>query len=88
MNNLTVGLALELASRKIRVNAVSPGYTVTEGASSIGIFDEESLKHIAATTPLGRAGTPEDIAPAVVYLASDASAWITGEDIKVSGGLR
>lgn len=88
LDNLTKGLALELAPRKIRVNAVSPGYTATEGASGLEFFNEEGLKQIAATTPLGRAGQPEDIAPVVVFLASDASAWVTGENIKAAGGLR
>lgn len=86
LHNLTAGLALELAPRKIRVNSISPGYTKTEGVT--GLFDEDSLKHIHATTPLGRVGLPEDIAPAVVFLASADSAWITGVDIKVSGGLK
>lgn len=88
LNNLTAGLALELAPRKIRVNAISPGYTETEGAQGTGLFNEEGVKHINSITPLGRVGLPSDIAPAVVFLASDDSAWITGEDIQVSGGVK
>jgi 3-oxoacyl-[acyl-carrier protein] reductase len=86
LDNLSRGLALELAPKKIRVNVVSPGYTLTEGVD--GIFDEAALKKISAETPLGRPGKPEDIAPTVVFLASDESAWLTGEVINASGGLR
>lgn len=88
LNNLTYGLSLELAPRKIRVNSVSPGYTETEGAIGTGLYTEEGVKQINSTTPLGRVGRPDDIADVVVFLASDAARWITGEDIKVSGGLR
>ena len=88
LDNLTRGLALELAPRNIRVNAINPGYTVTEGASDTGIFEGESGSEIAAQTPLGRLGQPSDIAPAVVFLASDDGAWITGETIRVAGGVK
>lgn len=86
LDNLTRGLALELASRKVRVNAVSPGYTITEGVD--GIFDEAMLKKISTDTPLGRPGLPEDIAPTVVFFASDESSWLTGQIVNVSGGLQ
>jgi 3-oxoacyl-[acyl-carrier protein] reductase len=75
-------LAKELASRKIRVNAVNPGYVVTEGSKAAGITGNE----LVAQTPLGRAGKPDDIAPPVSFLASDDARWITGETIFVSGG--
>lgn len=88
LDNLTSGLALELAPRNIRVNAISPGYTVTEGASDTGIFEGENGVQLAAKTPLGRLGKPSDIASAVVFLASDDSAWITGETIRAAGGVK
>jgi 3-oxoacyl-[acyl-carrier protein] reductase len=88
LDNLTAGLALELAPRNIRVNAINPGYTVTEGASDTGIFEGESGAELIAKTPLGRIGQPADIAAAVVFLASAESAWITGETIRVAGGVK
>jgi 3-oxoacyl-[acyl-carrier protein] reductase len=80
-------LAKELGPRKIRVNSLSPGYTVTEGVVSAGINESEMAKEMVAQTPLGRAGRPEDIAQIAVFLASDRSAWITGEVVPASGGL-
>ena len=80
-------LAKELGPRKIRVNSLSPGYTETEGVVSAGINQSEMAKEMVAQTPLGRAGRPEDIAKVAVFLASDRSAWITGEILPVSGGL-
>jgi 3-oxoacyl-[acyl-carrier protein] reductase len=86
VDNLTCVLALELASRKIRVNAVAPGYNESEGTSEIALFEGEEGKKIIATVPLGRLGTPADIARVVGFLASDESAWVTGEIIRASGG--
>lgn len=84
MNNLTQTLALELAPR-IRVNAVAPGPIATEAFLEVlGVSDR--LDELAATIPLGRMGEPEDIAAAVVYLASDAASWVTGQLLQVSGG--
>lgn len=77
-------LAKELASRNIRVNSVAPGYITTD---MTGKLDEKILEGIKAATPLGRAGEPVDVANAVIFLASDASAFITGEIIKVDGGM-
>ena len=71
----------ELAPRKIRVNAIAPGHTETEGNVAPGTFD------LASKTPLGRLGHVTDIAPLAVFLASDESAWITGEVIRAAGGL-
>jgi NAD(P)-dependent dehydrogenase (short-subunit alcohol dehydrogenase family) len=85
MINLTQTLALELAPRGIRVNAVSPGPVVTEAFRQVlGVSDR--LDQLARTIPLGRTGTPDDIAAAVLYLASPAAAWITGENLLVAGG--
>jgi len=87
VDTITTALAKDLASRKIRVNAIAPGTTETEGLAVAGI-EGETAKHIAATLPLGRLGKPDDIARVAVFLASDDSAWLTGERITVSGGQR
>jgi 3-oxoacyl-[acyl-carrier protein] reductase len=84
---ITKSLAHELGPRKIRINTLSPGFTVTEGIKSTGA-DEKFSEYAISRTPLGRAGEPDDIAKAAVFLASDDSGWITGEDIVVGGGVR
>ncbi|RYD21021.1 MAG: glucose 1-dehydrogenase [Verrucomicrobiaceae bacterium] len=89
LESITQGMALELGARRIRVNAVAPGYTRSEGTEAEGLYDDEAnLRHFAEVTPLGRLGEPADIASAVVFLASPESAWITGESIRASGGAR
>jgi 3-oxoacyl-[acyl-carrier protein] reductase len=88
LDNLTRSLALELAPRKIRVNAVSPGHTESEGTSDLNLFEGDEGKKLIAATPLGRLGTPADIAGVVGFLASDDSAWVTGEIIRASGGVK
>jgi 3-oxoacyl-[acyl-carrier protein] reductase len=88
VNAVTRSLAQELGPRKIRVNAVNPGMVETEGTHSAGITDSDFRKETERQTPLGRIGKPQDIAPAVVFLASDDAAWITGETLYISGGLR
>jgi len=85
---ITGVLARELGPKKIRVNALNPGIVVTEGTDSGGIVGSEFEKAAVAQTPLGRVGRPDDIASAAVFLASDDSAWLTGDRILVSGGLR
>jgi 3-oxoacyl-[acyl-carrier protein] reductase len=87
IETLTKGLALELASRKIRVNAISPGHTETEGNAMAGTFAGGAGAVLSEKTPLGRLGRVSDIAPLAVFLASDESAWITGEVIRAAGGL-
>ena len=87
IETLTRGLALELAPRKIRVNAIAPGHTETEGNTAAGTFEGEAGAALAAKTPLGRLGRVTDIAPLAVFLASDESAWITGEVIRAAGSL-
>jgi len=86
VDTITRALAKELGPRKIRVNAINPGLVVTEGTHTAGIVGSAFEEQAVATTPLGRAGQPEDIAPPVSFLASDDARWITGETIFVSGG--
>jgi 3-oxoacyl-[acyl-carrier protein] reductase len=88
VNAITRSLAQELGPRKIRVNAISPGVVETEGLHAAGITGSDFQRQVEAQTPLGRISRPQDIAPAVVFLASPDSAWITGENLYVSGGLR
>jgi 3-oxoacyl-[acyl-carrier protein] reductase len=85
---ITYALGQELGPKKIRVNSVNPGMVETEGTHSAGIHDSEMRKLTETQTPLGRIGQPDDIAPAVVFFASDDSKWITGETLYVSGGFR
>jgi 3-oxoacyl-[acyl-carrier protein] reductase len=87
IETLTKGLALELAPRKIRVNAITPGHTETEGNVAAGTFESGAGAVLAEKTPLGRLGRVSNIAPLSVFLASDESAWITGEVIRAAGGL-
>jgi 3-oxoacyl-[acyl-carrier protein] reductase len=85
---VTKSLAKELGPRKIRVNSVNPGMVNTEGVRSHGIDKSDFRTQVEAQTPLGRIGQPEDIAPAVVFLVSPESSWITGETHYISGGMR
>lgn len=78
-------LALELAPRQIRVNCISPAMVWTDLILADGI-DEEQLKEDEQKYPLKRYGQPEDIANLAVYLLSDASSWMTGSNVKISGG--
>ena len=81
---LTKALAQEMASRSITVNAIAPGYIATDMTK--GLPDEVKQK-ILASVPLGRMGTPEDIAAAVKFLASDEAGYITGHVLAVNGGM-
>ena len=89
MNNLTQTLAIEMAPLGIRVNSVSPGPIPTEVFLEFTGMSEDDIPEMGKQfgVPLGRIGMPEDIAPACVYLASDASSWMTGSTIVVDGGL-
>jgi 3-oxoacyl-[acyl-carrier protein] reductase len=88
IDTLTIALSKELGPRNIRVNTVAPGLVDTEGNRRVGFVGSSDGDAIAATTPLGaRFAEPEDIAPVVVFLASDDAAWLTGERISASGGL-
>jgi len=88
LDAITISLSKELGAKNIRVNSILPGATETEGSTSAGVTPGSDYeKMFVANTPLGRRGQPEDIAKAAVFLASDDAAWITGEQISVSGGM-
>jgi len=80
----TKSIALELGSRNIRCNAIAPGFIETEMTA---VLAEETVKSWREAIPLKRGGTPEDVANAVVFLASDMSAYITGQVLNVDGGM-
>ena len=88
LDAITISLSKELGAKNIRINSILPGATDTEGARGAGVTTgSEYERMFIANTPLGRRGQPEDIAKAAVFLASDDAAWITGEQISVSGGM-
>lgn len=80
----TKSFAKELASRNIRANVIAPGYILTDMTENL---NEKVLESIKAETPLGRAGNPEEVANTAAFLASDLSSYITGEVIRVDGGM-
>lgn len=80
----TKSLAKELAGRGVRANVVAPGYIATDMTAAVS---EKAMEGIAAQIPLGKAGTPEDIAGAVVWLCSPAAAYVTGHVLHVDGGM-
>ncbi|MGH7806962.1 MAG: SDR family oxidoreductase, partial [Thermodesulfobacteriota bacterium] len=79
----TKTMARELAGNNIRVNAIAPGFIETD---MLGTVPEDIRKQIVAQIPLGRFGTPEEIALAVLYLCSPAASWITGITLRMNGG--
>jgi 3-oxoacyl-[acyl-carrier protein] reductase len=85
---ITGVLSKELGAKKIRVNSINPGIVETEGTHSAGFIGSDFEKGLIAQTPLGRAGQPGDIAAIAVFLASDDSAWLTGELVLAAGGMR
>src|SRR5580698_3044960 len=84
LDTFTLGLAREVAAESIRVNAVAPGHILTELHASSG--DPDRMTRLAPTIPMGRAGTPEEIAEAVLWLLSPAASYTTGAILAVSGG--
>ena len=88
VDTITGSLAKELGARNIRVNAVRPGLVETEGTNTAGFTSGDFHDQYVQNAPLGRIGQPQDIATAVAYLASDDSAWVTGETLLVAGGHR
>jgi 3-oxoacyl-[acyl-carrier protein] reductase len=88
LDAITISLSKELGAKNVLINSILPGATETEGASIAGVTaGSDYEKMFIANTPLGRRGKPEDIAKVAVFLASDDAAWITGEQISVSGGM-
>ena len=81
---LTKSVARELASRNVRVNAVAPGYIDTDMTASL---PEDAKKKMAEMIPLGRLGSAEDVAAAVAWLCSDQASYVTGEVLRVNGGM-
>ncbi len=84
MIGMTKSLAREVGKRGIRVNAIAPGYIQSEMTD---VLSEEVKQEFAKNIPMGEMGTPEDIANTVLFLASDLSAYITGQTISVNGGM-
>jgi len=80
----TKSLAREIAGRNVRVNAVAPGYIRTEMTDKLTDEQQEGLK---AQIPMGRVGEPEDVANVIMFLASDLAAYVTGQVIRISGGM-
>jgi NAD(P)-dependent dehydrogenase (short-subunit alcohol dehydrogenase family) len=90
VRNFARGWAADLKPRRIRVNAVSPGVVITPGYSAIGMNDDQIKEYAAASaakTPSGRTGEPEEIAKAVLFLASDESSFVNAENLVVDGGF-
>jgi NAD(P)-dependent dehydrogenase (short-subunit alcohol dehydrogenase family) len=83
--SMTRQFAIELAKYNIQVNAISPGYFITELTADL-FKDPEKAKWVLGRIPIGRTGNPDDLAAAVVFLASEASNYITGQILSVDGG--
>jgi 3-oxoacyl-[acyl-carrier protein] reductase len=84
---ITGVLAKELGPKRIRVNSINPGVVETEGTVGAGFIGSDFEKAAIAQTPLGRSGKPDDIAAVAVFLASNDSRWLTGEQLVASGGM-
>ena len=84
VDTFTIGLAREVASEGIRVNAVAPGLITTEIHAENGAPDR--LERLRPTIPLGRPGSPTEVAEGVLWLLSDAAAYVTGEILEIGGG--
>jgi 3-oxoacyl-[acyl-carrier protein] reductase len=88
LDAITGVLARELGPKKIRVNTINPGMVETEGTQTGGFLGSDFEKELIKQAPLGRTGKVSDIAPIAVFLASDDSAWLTGEQLLATGGIR
>src|SRR5438445_320781 len=80
-------VAKELGARKIRVNSINPGLIETEGVHTQGNDEGDFRKWVETQSPLGRIGQPDDISPTAVYVASSDSKYMTGETVRVTGGI-
>lgn len=87
LDSVTAVLAKELGPRKIRVNSINPGMIETEGVHAAGFNKGDFRNWIESQSPLGRIGQTDDISPTAVYLASSDSKYLTGEQIRVTGGI-
>ena len=85
---ITMVLSKELAAKKIRVNAVNPGMIETEGVVAAGFHEGDMRKWIESVTPMARIGTVDEVASVVAFLVSSDAAYVTGETLHVTGGLR
>jgi 7-alpha-hydroxysteroid dehydrogenase len=85
LNHLTMTMALELAPRRIRVNAIAPGHTQTADYERTSGFTDAQFAKLATKQPLGRLGNDADYGAAAVYLCSDAASWVTGQNIFIAG---
>lgn len=83
IEQFSMALAKELGSRGITVNTVSPGLTETDGL----VLEREQVDQLIAQTPLGRLGQPDDVASAVAMLVSDDAHWVTGQNLRATGGM-
>ncbi len=88
VDGITGVLSREFGHRKIRVNSINPGVIETEGTHTVGFIGSDFEQGIAAQTPFGRVGQPEEVADIAVFLASRDSRWLTGETLIASGGMR
>jgi 3-oxoacyl-[acyl-carrier protein] reductase len=81
---LSLAVAKELGSRNVTCNAIAPGFIETDMTADL---PEPMREYVAKTAPIGRLGTPQDVAPLVVFLCSDAASYITGQTVTIDGGL-
>jgi len=87
IDSISISLSKEFGPRRIRVNALNPGVTITEGTQAGGIIGSEFETTVINSTPLSRAGLPSDIGRVATFLASEEASWVTGQLVYATGGL-